>query len=268
MDLLGKVIVVTGAANGIGKAMARRFHQDKPEQIILVDVDENGLNALAQELDNTRVCVCDMGREEEVARLIQETESAHGRIALYCGNAGIFRMGGAETSNEDFQKVWDINVQSHIYAARAALPKMLERGEGYFLITASAAGMLTQLGSLSYSMSKHAALSFAEWLAISHGHQGIKASALCPQAVESNMTAGTDGSVAGIDGMLPAADVAECVVAGLAAEEFMILPHPAVKKYFQNKANDYERWVGGMKKLQAQFSQLAPENVETGSGIS
>jgi len=267
MDLQGKVVIVTGAANGIGKAMARRFHQDKPEKIVLVDVDEAGLRALAEELDNTTVFVCDMGCEEQVSRLIRETEAAHGRIDLYCGNAGIFRMGGAETSNEDFQKVWDINVQSHIYAARAALPKMLERGEGYFLITASAAGMLTQLGSLSYSMSKHAALSFAEWLAISHGHQGIKASALCPQAVESNMTAGTDGSVAGIDGMLPAADVAECVVAGLTAEDFMILPHPVVKKYFQNKANDYERWIGGMKKLQVQFSQLAPENVETGSGV-
>ena len=267
MQLKGKVIIVTGAANGIGKAMVQRFHAEQPEKIVMVDVDESGLRALAAEYDNCTAFVADMGSESDVSRLIRETEAAFGRIDLYCGNAGIFRMGGADTSNEDFQKVWDINVQSHIYAARAALPKMLERGEGYFLITASAAGMLTQLGSLSYSMSKHAALSFAEWIAVSHGHQGIKVSALCPQAVESNMTAGTDGSVAGVDGMLPAADVAECVVNTLDAEEFLVLPHPNVKKYFQNKANDYDRWIGGMQKLQQQFSQLSPENVETGAGI-
>ncbi len=267
MELKGKVVIVTGAASGIGKAMVERFYADKPEKIVMADVDESGLRALSEQFPGCTPFVADMGREEDVSRLIRETEAAFGRIDLYCGNAGIFRMGGADTSNEDFQKVWDINVQSHIYAARAALPRMIERGEGYFLITASAAGMLTQLGSLSYSMSKHAALSFAEWIAVSHGHQGIKVSALCPQAVESNMTAGTDGSVAGIDGMLPAADVAECVVNTLAAEEFLVLPHPNVKKYFQNKANDYDRWVGGMQKLQQQFTQLSPENVETGSGI-
>ncbi len=267
MELKGKVVIVTGAASGIGKAMVERFYADKPEKIVMADVDESGLRALSEQFPGCTPFVADMGCEEDVSRLIRETEAAFGRIDLYCGNAGIFRMGGADTSNEDFQKVWDINVQSHIYAARAALPRMIERGEGYFLITASAAGMLTQLGSLSYSMSKHAALSFAEWIAVSHGHQGIKVSALCPQAVESNMTAGTDGSVAGIDGMLPAADVAECVVNTLAAEEFLVLPHPNVKKYFQNKANDYDRWVGGMQKLQQQFTQLSPENVETGSGI-
>jgi NAD(P)-dependent dehydrogenase (short-subunit alcohol dehydrogenase family) len=265
MELKGKVIIVTGAANGIGKAMVRRFHREQPEKIVLVDIDEEGLRVLADELDRCTVFTCDISREEEVSRLIAETEATLGRIDLYCGNAGILRMGGVDTPNDDFQRVWDINVQSHIYAARAALPKMIERGEGYFLITASAAGMLTQLGSLSYSMSKHAALSFAEWLAISHGHQGIKVSALCPQAVESNMTAGTDGSVAGIDGMLPATEVADCVLEALTEEQFLVLPHPEVKQYFQNKAGDYGRWIGGMKKLQRQFEQLSPENVETGS---
>ena len=268
MQLKNKVIIVTGAANGIGKAMVKRFLAEEPEKIVMVDIDESGLRELADSSDRCTAFVADMGSEADVSRLIRETEAAFGRIDLYCGNAGIFRMGGADTSNEDLQKVWDINVQSHIYAARAALPNMIERGEGYFLITASAAGMLTQLGSLSYSISKHAALSFAEWIAVSHGHQGIKVSALCPQAVESNMTAGTDGSVAGIDGMLPAETVADCVVDTLAEESFLVLPHANVKQYFQNKANDYDRWIGGMQKLQKQFTQLSPENVETGKGIA
>lgn len=267
MDLKGKVIIITGAANGIGAAMARRFAQEQPEKLILADIDEAGLEKMAAELDCAVAFPCNMSKETDIQRLVSETEAAHGRIDLFCGNAGIFRLGGVNTTDEDFGLVWDINVQSHIWAARAALPKMLERGEGYFLITASAAGMLTQLGSLSYSVSKHAALSIAEWLAITHGHQGIKVSALCPQAVESNMTAGTDGSVAGVDGMLPAADVADCVVDTIDKEEFLVLPHPNVKKYFQNKANDYDRWVGGMQKLQQQFSQLAPENTEDGGKI-
>lgn len=265
MELNGKVIVITGAANGIGKAMATRFTQEKPEVIILADIDKDGLNSIASELPNTVAFPCDTGSEADVSRLVQEIENKYGRIDLFCGNAGILRMGGVNTAEADFQKVWDINVQSHIWAARAALPKMLERGDGYFLITASAAGMLTQLGSLSYSVSKHAALSIAEWLAITHGHQGIKVSALCPQAVESNMTAGTDGSVAGIDGMLPASVVADCVVDTIAKEEFLVLPHANVKQYFQNKANDYGRWIGGMQKLQKQFEALMPENTIDGS---
>lgn len=263
MDLKDKIIVVTGAASGIGKALVRRFHQQGPEKIVIVDIDESGLRELAEEFDGCTVFVADVGDEAQVQRLIRETEAAFGRIDLYCGNAGILRMGGVETPNADFEQVWDINVQSHVYAARAALPNMIKRGEGYFLITASAAGLLTQLGSLSYSMSKHAALAFAEWLAISHGHQGIKVSALCPQAVESKMTAGTDGSVAGIDGMLPATQVADCVVDALAQEHFLVLPHPQVKKYFQNKSSDYDRWIGGMQKLQGQFQALAPSDVES-----
>lgn len=264
MQLQGKVIIITGAANGIGKAMAQRFAQEKPAKLILADIDKAGIEALAAEIDCAQAFPCDTSREEDIQALVRATEENEGQIDLFCGNAGILRLGGVDTSEADFQKVWDINVQSHIWAARAALPKMLERGDGYFLITASAAGMLTQLGSLSYSVSKHAALSIAEWLAVTHGHQGIKVSALCPQAVESNMTAGTDGSVAGIDGMLPAQTVAECVVDTLGTEEFLVLPHPNVKQYFQNKANDYGRWIGGMQKLQKQFSALMPENVTDG----
>ncbi|WP_299978030.1 SDR family oxidoreductase [uncultured Pseudoteredinibacter sp.] len=265
MKLNDKIIVITGAANGIGKALAQRFAQESPKRLVLADIDGDSLNAICQDLPMAEAKVCDIGTEEGVQELVNSTLSKHGHIDLFCGNAGILRLGGVNTSESDFQKVWDINVQSHIWAARAALPSMLERGSGYFLITASAAGLLTQLGSLSYSVSKHAALSIAEWLAVTHGHQGIKVSALCPQAVESNMTAGTDGSVAGIDGMLPAETVADCVLEGIDSEEFLILPHPNVKQYFQNKANDYGRWLGGMQKLQQQFAALMPENVLDGS---
>lgn len=264
MKLNDKVIVITGAANGIGKALAYRFAQEAPKKLILADIDRDSLDAIAAELPVAEALACDIGCEEGVQQLVNSTLEQHGAIDLFCGNAGILRLGGVNTSDADFQKVWDINVQSHIWAARAALPSMLERGSGYFLITASAAGLLTQLGSLSYSVSKHAALSIAEWLAVTHGHQGIKVSALCPQAVESNMTAGSDGSVAGIDGMLPAETVADCVVEGLDSEAFLILPHPNVKQYFQNKANDYQRWLGGMQKLQRQFADLMPENVIDG----
>lgn len=265
MKLHNKVIIITGAANGIGKALAQRFAKEAPKQLILADIDRESLEKISAEIPMATAFPCDIGTEEGVQRLVNSTLEEHGAIDLFCGNAGILRLGGVNTSEADFQKVWDINVQSHIWAARAALPSMLERGEGYFLITASAAGLLTQLGSLSYSVSKHAALSIAEWLAVTHGHQGIKVSALCPQAVESNMTAGSDGSVAGIDGMLPAETVADCVAQGLENEEFLILPHANVKQYFQNKANDYERWLGGMQKLQKQFADLMPENILDGS---
>lgn len=258
MNITDKVVVVTGAASGIGKALAERFRQDNPAKLIISDVNVEALNAIAEELDAVAI-PCDVGSESDIQRLVKSVEDDCGHIDLFCGNAGIMSLGGVETSNQDFQKVWDINVMSHIYAARAALPRMLDRGEGYFLITASAAGLLTQLGSLSYSISKHAALSCAEWLRATHGHQGIKVSALCPQAVETQMTAGFDGgSVAGIDGMLSPEVVANTVIEAIDKEDFLVLPHPEVERYFQNKANDYNRWIGGMQKLQKKFGELAP----------
>jgi short-subunit dehydrogenase len=152
--------------------------------------------------------------------------------------------------------MWGVNVMAHVFAARHALPHMIERGAGYFLITASAAGLLSQINSAPYAVTKHAAVAFAEWLLITHGAQGIGVSALCPQAVASKMTAGSDGGVAGQDGMLTPEEVAQCVVQGLDAERFLILPHPQVEKYFQNKAQDYQRWIRGMQRLQERFGNL------------
>lgn len=257
MEIGGKSVVITGAASGIGRAMAQRFVRERPSRLILVDISRESLGTVAAEL-GAEARTCDMGSESGVAALIREIESDGAGIDLFCGNAGVLRYGGVETPGEDFQRVMEINVMAHVYTARAVLPGMIRRGGGYFLITASAAGLLTQLGSLSYSVSKHAALAVAEWIAASYADRGIKVSALCPQAVESNMTAGTDGSVAGVDGMLPAETVADCVVEGLRAENFLILPHPQVRKYFLNKATDYDRWIRGMSALQQRFADLAP----------
>lgn len=255
MKVEGKNIVVTGAASGIGRGLVERFKDEGAAAIVIADVDEAALHAFSGEVGATPY-VCDVGKESEVQALVEFAESRLGHIDLFCGNAGILHRGGVDTPNEVWEKQWAVNVMAHVYATRHALPNMLKRGEGYFLITASAAGLLTQIGSATYSVTKHAALALAEWVHITHGSDGIKVSALCPQAVESKMTAGSRGGVAGLDGMLTPAQVAEAVIQGLADERFLILPHPEVAKYFQNKANDYQRWLQGMQRLQAQFGQL------------
>lgn len=257
MEIAGKSVVITGAASGIGRALARRFARENPSRLVLVDIDRAGVEALAAEL-GAESRGCDMGSESEVLGLVEHIEATGAGPDLFCGNAGVLCRGGVETPAADFQRTMDINVMAHVHAARAALPGMIRRGGGYFLITSSAAGLLTQLGSLSYAVSKHAAIAVAEWIAVTYADQGIRVSALCPQAVESRMTADTGGSVAAIDGMLPADAVADCVLEGLRAEQFLILPHPQVQKYFLNKANDYDRWLRGMSGLQKRFPELAP----------
>ena len=253
MKIKDKTIVITGAASGIGKALAACFHKLGAANLILADVSEGPLKQLAAALDAS-ARICDVSNEQDVIDLVRYAEDKYEHIDLFCANAGILRIGGIETSNADWEKTMAVNVTSHLYAARAALPKMIERGQGYFLITASAAGLLNQIGSISYGVSKHAALAVAEWLQITHGHQGIKVSALCPQAVESQMTAGFEnGGVAGIDGMLSAEYVADSVVETLDKEEFLVLPHPNVRQYFQLKAGDYDRWLAGMEKLNQKF---------------
>ena len=179
-----------------------------------------------------------------------------GHIDLFCSNAGIFTMGGEEVDNDAWDRIWDINVMAHIFAARAVLPGMLARGEGYLLNTASAAGLLSQIGSAPYAVTKHAAVGFAEWLSITYGNRGIKVSVLCPQAVRTQMTANTrGGGVAGVDGMLEPEVLAQTVMETLEEERFLCLPHPQVLTYMQRKAADYDRWLGGMRRLQDQYSE-------------
>jgi NAD(P)-dependent dehydrogenase (short-subunit alcohol dehydrogenase family) len=258
MELRDKVAVVTGGANGIGEALARRFATEGARAVVIVDLDLARAEAVAAAVSGAAFRA-DVGIEADIVRVVQQTEQRFGRIDLWCSNAGILFIGGVETPNAQWQKIWDVNVMAHVYAVRAVLPGMLARGGGYLLHTASAAGLLSQIGSATYSVSKHAVVALAEWLSITHAEQGIKVSVLCPQAVRTNMLAGAeDGSVAGVDGVLEPEQVAQSVVDGLADERFLILPHPQVAEYFRRKATDYDRWLGGMRRLQLRFQDSLP----------
>ena len=252
MNLKDRIIVITGAASGIGRAMAQRFAKEGAKLIVCADRDEAGAQATAAGIGGVALKV-DVSSEDDIKGLIAKVESEHGPIDLFCSNAGIGVGGGAETPNADWQRIWDINVMAHVWAARHLVPLMAARGGGYLLNTASAAGLLSQIGSAPYAVTKHAAVGLAEWLAITHGDQGIKVSVLCPQAVRTAMTAGNPDGVASIDGMMEPDFLAEVVVKSIEAEDFLILPHPEVLDYMRNKTNDYGRWIGGMRKLNRRF---------------
>jgi len=253
MKLQDKHAVVTGGASGIGRELCRRFVREGARAVVVADLDGAGAEAVAAEIGGLGRQV-DVAVEADVRSLVQLAERENGPIDLFCSNAGIGFPGGVEVSNAEWQRIWDVNVMAHIYAARAVLPSMLERGEGYLLNTASAAGLLTQIGSAPYAVTKHASVALAEWLSITHGDQGIKVSVLCPQAVRTAMTAESpNGGVAGVDGMIEPEEVADVVIEALAQEQFLILPHPTVQTYMQRKAGDYERWLNGMRRLQARF---------------
>ena len=253
MNLLAKVVVVTGGANGIGRALCERFAAEGAQAVVVADIDERGAQAVAREIEGGEAVGCNVASEAEVAALADGVLKRHGRIDLFCSNAGIGVAGGCDVPNHDWQRIWDINVMAHVFASRAALPGMLARGEGYLLQTVSAAGLLSQIGSAPYAVTKHAALALAEWLSITYGDRGIKVSALCPQGVRTHMLEQADAEARAIldAGAISPEQVAESVIAGLAAEKFLILPHPEVGEYFQRKATDYERWLRGMRRLQA-----------------
>jgi NAD(P)-dependent dehydrogenase (short-subunit alcohol dehydrogenase family) len=252
MDLQDKVIVITGAASGIGLEMARRFKSEGARQLIIADLNEEGLNAVARETGAHPV-VTNVASEKDVIKLITTAEEKYEQIDLLCSNAGIGVGGGPEAANEEWQRIWEINVMAHVYAARAALPAMVKRGSGYLLNTASAAGLLTQIGSAPYAVTKHAAVSFAEWLAITYADRGIKVSCLCPQAVRTAMTADNPDGVASIDGLMEPSVLCESVVETIKAEQFLVLPHQEVQKYIERKASDYDRWINGMQRLQQSY---------------
>ena len=251
MRLKDRIVVVTGGAGGIGRALAWRFTTEGARHVVVVDVDADGARRVAAEVGGTAM-TADVTLRSEVARVVEDTEAQVGPIDLFCSNAGVFTPGGADVSDDRWQSIWDVNVMAHIHAARAVLPRMLSRGQGYLLQTASAAGLLSQIGSAPYSVTKHAAVGFAEWLSITYGDEGIVVSVLCPQAVRTQMTAGVAaGTVSATDGMLEPEQVADAVVAGLADERFLILPHPEVLDYARRKTADYDRWLRGMRKLKA-----------------
>ncbi len=252
MQLNNRVVVVTGAASGIGRALALRFAKERAKLVVCADINAEGAAATAKEIGGIAFTT-NVGREADIKRLIETVETEQGPIDLFCSNAGIGIGGGAEVSDDRWQRIWDINVMAHVWAARHLVPRMIARGGGYLLNTASAAGLLSQVGSAPYAVTKHAAVGLAEWLAITHGDQGIKVSVLCPQAVRTAMTAGNPNGVASLDGMIEPEAVAEACVRAIEAEDFLVLPHPEVLEYMRRKTGDYNRWIGGMRKLNRRF---------------
>ena len=254
MDIQGKVIIVTGAASGIGKALVERFALDGAQAVVVADLDGEGAQAVAHAIGGLGLKV-DVSREAEVQQLVQTATERFGHVDVFCSNAGIIARADEDASNAEWQRHWDVNLMAHVYAARAVLPQMLARGEGYLVQTASAAGLLSQVNAAPYSVTKHAAVGFAEWLSIAHGERGIRVSCLCPQGVLTPMLMGKDGmqpahSFLG-EGALSAEAVAIEVVNAMREERFLVLPHPEVLTFLQRKTADYDRWLRGMRRLRA-----------------
>ena len=254
MELADSVVVVTGAGSGIGAALARRFAAEGARGVVVADLDGSSATAVAAEIGGLAI-QADVASEAENVAMIAAAEDAYGPVDLLCLNAGIATGGSVDASNDAWDRAWAVNVMSHVYGTRAVLPSMLERGSGYLLHTASAAGLLTNLGAAPYSVTKHAVVALAEWLSITYGDAGIGVSCLAPQFVDTAMlddlTTISDGfHEFAVDTSISTDQVADVVVAALAEERFLILPHPEVAEYFVNKASDYERWLGGMRKLQ------------------
>jgi NAD(P)-dependent dehydrogenase (short-subunit alcohol dehydrogenase family) len=279
MQLSEKVAVVTGGASGIGRALCLTFAQQGAAAVVVADLDGPGAAQVAGQIEaagHRALAVSgDVAQAADARALVDQAQDAFGRIDLFCSNAGIIVGGGVDLPDEAWTRMWDVNVHSHVYAARAVLPGMLARGDGYLMFTASAAGLLTQLGSAPYAVTKHALVALAEWLSITYGDQGIRVSCLCPQAVSTNLLATSSRQVsasapgaspgassgnrggsaqAAVDGVRTADEVAASVLEGLADERFLILPHPEVATYERRRAEDRERWLRGMRRLQARLT--------------
>ena len=261
MEIKDKVAVITGGGSGIGEALAERFHHEGARGVVVVDRDADNADRVAQSIGGTAVGL-DVTDEDGIVDLVNQTVKDYGTLDIFVSNAGYVTQGGLEAENAEIQRMWEVHVMSHVYAARASVPIMVANGGGYLLNTASAAGLLTQLGSLQYSITKAAAVSLGEFLAITYGERGIKVSVLCPQAVETNILAnspdrldqdtGTPGSAAG-DGVLTAEQLADTVIDCMSEERFLVLPHPEVQTYRERKANDVDRWINGMQRFQSQL---------------
>ncbi len=254
MKIAGQVVVVTGAAAGIGRALAERFHREGAAAVVAADLDGPGAEAVGRSLGGDGYA-CDVSREADILRVIDLTEGRFGPIGLFCSNAGVLQgfdprsEHPAGAPDEMWAQSWAVNVMAHVWAARALVPRMKARGGGWFLHTVSAAGVLSQVGSAIYSTTKHAAIGFAENLALSHRDEGIRVAVLCPQGVDTAMLRRGVRTAASADGVLSPEAVAEAAIRGLEAESFLILPHPEVAGYMRNKVENYDRWIGGMAKI-------------------
>lgn len=259
MRLEDKVIVVTGAGGGIGRALVAKFIREGAKAVVSVDIDAGAARKTAADSGGVAMAA-DVTREADVIRIIEDTENDIGPIDLFCSNAGVAGGASEQADNAQWQCCWEVNVMSHVYAARHLVPRMIQRGGGNFLITASAAGLLNQIGGAAYGTTKHAAVGFAEWLAMTYAHRGINVSMLCPQAVRTAMTANTaDQSTiaASGDGLMEPDQLADIVVEHLHRDAFLILTHEQVKVYMQRKASDYDRWIRGMNRLQQTLASVA-----------
>jgi NAD(P)-dependent dehydrogenase (short-subunit alcohol dehydrogenase family) len=254
MELADKHVVITGGAGGIGRALVRRLAQEGARAVVVADRELEPAQVIADEVGGLAVQF-DAGRESGVRALIAEATASNGAIDIFISNAGVpGAMGGAEADDDAWDEAWRVNVMAHVWASRALLPEMTARGEGYLINTASAAGLLTQVSSLVYSVTKHAAVALAEWIAIEHGDAGVRVSCICPQGVRTPMLdlamdepAGAAALTAG--GLIEPEDVADAVVAGIRDERFLILPHENVAGFLALKGSDPERWLKGMRRL-------------------
>lgn len=260
MELNDNVAVITGAGSGIGRALAVKFAQEGARFVVCTDLDgDNAKETAAMIGANASGHALDVGDEAAVVALIADVEGTHGAIDVFVSNAGYGVRGGLDLATSEWERMMNVHTWSHLYAARAVIPGMVARGGGYLLNTASAAGLLTQMDSGPYAVSKHAAVAFAEWVRINYGDQNIGVSVLCPQAVRTNIlgpaakkAAGKPGSnsrQAAADGILEPEDVAQDCVNAMREERFLVLPHAEVETYFQRKATDYDRWLGGMRRF-------------------
>ena len=263
MELQGKVAVVTGGASGIGRALALRFAAEGATGVVVADIDGEGATAVAASIGSGAAGMeCDVASEADVGALIELAEEKFGPVDLFCANAGIGFGTGLDTPDGVWDSMWSVNVHAHVLAARLLVPKWLERGSGYFLSTASAAGLLSQIGDAPYSVTKHAAVAFAEWLSLTYGDRGVRVSCLCPMGVNTPLlqfglaqadSQGLGARVVAASGrLLEPEDVADEVVKALREERFLVLPHPEVGEFLRRKGADPERWLAGMRRLQGQ----------------
>ncbi len=271
MDIKDRVVVITGGGSGIGEALARATAAQGATMVVVADLHGGEAARVADDIGGTAVEI-DVRSEEAIREMVERTEAEFGPIGLFASNAGYVTVGGVEDTNERIQQMWEVHVMAHIYAARAVLPQMIANGGGYLLNTASAAGLLTQIGSMAYSVTKGAAVSLAEWLSVTHYHQGIRVSVLCPQAVQTNIVVNSpdlgggiagpdddfDGGVAGADGVLGPDYVAQCCLEAMHDERFWVLPHEEVAEYARRKADDVDRWLAGMRRFQTLLAGDGP----------
>src|SRR5688572_13244175 len=256
MKIKDKVVVVTGAASGIGKALAARFAKEGARGVVCADLNENDARAVATSIGGLGVR-CDVGQESDMNNLVVSALEKYGAVDIFCSNAGIIGRHGLDASLKEWRRTMDVNFMAHVLAARAVVPIMLKQGGGTIVATASAAGLLMSAESVTYTVSKHAAVAFAEWLSVNYGDRGIRVSCLCPQGVRTPMLLGPTGNRKSflLQGSVSAEDVAGKVMEAIEAERFLVLPHPEVAEYEQRKAADRDRWLAGMRRLRATIAK-------------